>query len=77
MPLLDCPLSNFDLKIFDRWGELIFQTSDPNALGWNGSFRGKKMGPGVFVWLAEFEIEELTGGPRRHFVKKGDLTLAK
>ncbi len=37
------------LTIFDRWGKTIFQTEDPNE-GWDGTQRGKKCTPGMYVW---------------------------
>ncbi len=39
-------------SIFDRWGELVFETSDINAT-WNGEFRGAQMLPGVYVYFLE------------------------
>jgi gliding motility-associated-like protein len=30
----------FELMIFSRWGELVFQTSD-NSIGWDGTFKGQ------------------------------------
>lgn len=45
------------LQLFDRWGNLIFQTNklNPNRdiEGWNGTFQGKEMDPGVYVYKAE------------------------
>jgi gliding motility-associated-like protein len=43
------------LRIYDRWGELIFEKNDfqlnePN-LGWDGTYRGDKV-IGVFTWYA-------------------------
>ena len=37
------------LRIYDRWGNLIFQTTD-HRQGWDGSFRGKRMPSGTFAW---------------------------
>ena len=40
-----------EFKVFDRWGDLVFQNKDfePGLEnGWNGSFRGKKLQAGVF-----------------------------
>jgi gliding motility-associated-like protein len=42
------------LKVFNRWGQIIFErtnfsTDDRNA-GWDGSFKGKKLAPDVFVF---------------------------
>lgn len=58
------------LVIFDRWGEEMFERRNfqPNdeSLGWDGSFRGKPMNPGVYVWAAEIvftdgEVEVMYG----------------
>lgn len=44
-----------ELKIFDRWGELIFETKNiplgDARKGWNGTFKGLKVNPGVYVYL--------------------------
>jgi gliding motility-associated-like protein len=42
-------IQSLTLKIFDRWGELIFQTSSANV-GWDGSYRGQPMNVGVYVY---------------------------
>lgn len=47
-------------RVFSRWGELVFEKNNfpANAqdAGWDGAFRGKPMGQGVFVWQAEIEF---------------------
>ncbi|MBI2968154.1 MAG: gliding motility-associated C-terminal domain-containing protein [Bacteroidetes bacterium] len=49
-------VEQFDFKIFDRWGELIFETDDVNK-GWDGTHykNGKKLEVGVYVWLLTAE----------------------
>jgi gliding motility-associated-like protein len=47
-------------RIFDRWGELLFEAgdfpvNDPNT-GWNGEFKGQDMPAGVYVWYLEVEF---------------------
>ena len=41
-------------RIFDRWGELLFENTDfsPNqaAEGWEGIYRGKPVQPGTYIW---------------------------
>ncbi len=37
-----------DLKIFDRWGNLVFETRDALE-GWNGKFKGRQMEIGVYT----------------------------
>ncbi len=39
----------YQLQIFNRWGEQIFSTSDLYE-GWDGSYRGELVKPGVYVW---------------------------
>jgi|GEM_PF-1380263 gliding motility-associated-like protein len=40
--------------IFNRWGEKVFESSDPD-IGWDGTFRGKPMESGVFVYYLTAE----------------------
>ena len=37
----------FELYIYDRWGELVFESFD-RSTGWDGTFRGKPMDPDVY-----------------------------
>lgn len=64
------------LRIFDRWGDLVFERLNfaPNEfnLGWNGTQRGKKPVPGVFVWYAEVEYADGTAE-----LLKGDVTVLR
>jgi gliding motility-associated-like protein len=57
-------------RIFDRWGEAIFEIENRSATdpktAWDGTFRGKKMPDGVYTWmlnihLAAAETRQLTG----------------
>jgi len=49
-----------ELKIYDRWGELLFENSNFNTddptMGWDGTFRGQTMNPAVFVYHTEIEF---------------------
>ena len=46
-------------RIFDRWGNLVYETSNgtlnDEAIGWDGTYGGKVVPPGTFVWIAELE----------------------
>lgn len=39
-------------KIYNRFGELVFSTTEPGK-GWDGSFNGKPQASATFVWVAE------------------------
>ncbi|MEO1625270.1 MAG: T9SS type B sorting domain-containing protein [Bacteroidota bacterium] len=65
-------------RIFDRWGELMYQTESfvPNNSidtdGWNGTFKGKQMNPGVYVYLIEVTfVDGIT------LLYRGDVTLLR
>lgn len=40
-------------EIYSRWGERVFYTEDAFEL-WDGSFRGKTLNPGVFLYKVRF-----------------------
>lgn len=65
-----------ELKIFDRWGELVFDTKNippsNEGLGWDGTFNGKTVNPGVFVYLAE--VRFIDGEVETY---SGDVTLVR
>ncbi|PKR80044.1 hypothetical protein CW751_11795 [Brumimicrobium salinarum] len=39
----------FEMRVFNRWGELIFVSNDPNG-NWDGSYNNKRVRDGVYVW---------------------------
>ena len=39
-------------RIYNRWGQLLFTTSEKGK-GWDGTFKGSQQDPGTFVWMAE------------------------
>ena len=51
--------SDYKFIIFDRWGELIFQTNDINTK-WDGTVKnsGKIAPEGVYVWVAKYNDEK-------------------
>ncbi len=44
-------IQSFQIRIFDRWGQEVFSSTDPN-IGWNGRYQnvGKQMPPGVYTY---------------------------
>ncbi len=64
------------LRIFDRWGKLMFERFDfqPNngPLGWDGKLDGRPLDPAVFVYWAAVEYFD---GRTEMFM--GDVTLMK
>ena len=47
---------NYRLRIYNRWGELLFESNDANY-GWDGSYGvngAKRVQDGVYIWKIEF-----------------------
>lgn len=53
----DCELNMYNMKIFDRWGELVFETNSIEH-GWDGIFRNQKSAIAVYVYLIEYSFAE-------------------
>lgn len=62
---------DFHMMIFNRWGELIFETFDVK-IGWDGYYRGKLCQQDTYVWKAEATFND-----GRSFGKKGSVTLIR
>jgi gliding motility-associated-like protein len=43
-------LDNFSFLIFNRWGELVYESNDITTVGWDGTYRGNKCQEGVYTW---------------------------
>ena len=62
-------ITELDFKLYDRWGELVFETQD-QSIGWNGYFKGKKVDPAVFVYYMRVVCE---GG--EIYFEEGNITV--
>jgi len=64
------------MRIFNRWGEIVFEkkefaANDPSA-GWNGIFKGKAASPDVYIYTMEILCENNAIIPF-----KGNVTLLR
>jgi len=66
----------FHLLIFDRWGEMLFETTNPLE-GWNGEYRGKLCNPGVYVYYVDVKFADNTEPDDFSDYQKGSLTLIR
>ena len=46
-----------DFRIYNRYGEQVFHTSDP-LIGWDGTFNGAKQGVDVYTWTIRVVFED-------------------
>ncbi len=70
-----CPIENFNLQLFDRWGNQVFQSTDI-ATGWDGTFRGQNVDTNIYVWRISYDTTD-TSGQVVNTVLTGDITLIR
>lgn len=65
-----------EIKVFDRWGNAIWQTTtnclNQPSLGWDGTINGTQIETGVYTFVAEVEI---FSGEKK--LVSGDITWVK
>lgn len=63
-------------KIFNRWGEVVFNKNEATANlatdGWDGTYKGQKLGPDVYVYFLEVICDNNTVIP-----VKGNIAIIK
>lgn len=64
-------ITGYHLSVFNRWGQLVFQSLDP-YLKWDGKFSSSKSTAGTFVWMATF-----TYNTQKNIFRKGTVTIIK
>jgi gliding motility-associated-like protein len=47
-------IESMDLKIFNTWGEFLYQTTAVNGPGWDGTVNGSPVPPGTYVYRGDF-----------------------
>lgn len=54
-PIIYGTVNNYSFKIYNRWGGLVFQTSDPQA-GWDGKIGSIIQGANTYVWSLTYQL---------------------
>jgi gliding motility-associated-like protein len=65
-------VENYELSIYNRWGELVFKTND-FMQGWNGIYNNKLVQLGVY----SFKIEFRNSNDRINQIHTGHITLVR
>jgi gliding motility-associated-like protein len=60
-----------DFIIYDRWGNKVFESKN-QSLGWDGTYLGKPMPTGTYVWYLNALFQDGTVAD-----KKGSVALVR
>lgn len=71
----DCEFTSFEFTIFNRWGELVYETDSvtPVDMGWDGQMNGKVQAVDTYVWVVKYQYTE----DDSVIVERGDVTLLR
>lgn len=72
MVLHTCPENNFSMHIYNRWGQLVYESTDITK-GWDGTYKGKQQESEVYLWFVC--IQSKNGGPDD--CRTGTVTLVR
>ncbi len=67
-------ISRYQMAVFDRWGNQIFQTTDPGQ-GWDGTANGQELPEGVYIYFVEVAYTDDEGSDSAF--QRGDVALLR
>ena len=58
-PFINCDsITNYHFEVFNRWGELVFETLNKEVL-WDGYYKGVKCQTDDYVWILNYQTQSL------------------
>ncbi|WNJ20492.1 gliding motility-associated C-terminal domain-containing protein [Pontibacter sp. G13] len=66
-----CPFLSFRLNIFNAWGGVIFESTDPDQ-SWDGAFQGIPVPEGVYIYRISYQFED-----QPKHMRSGSITLIR
>ncbi|TWV95650.1 gliding motility-associated C-terminal domain-containing protein [Chitinophaga pinensis] len=64
-------VTDFRMSIFGRWGQLVYESSNPEA-GWDGKLRGADLPSGTYIWSVTY-----TDSKKQPMKQQGTVTMFK
>lgn len=59
-PLSQCELDDYELIIFNKWGNIVFQTTDPTA-AWDGQINAQDQMEGMYIYKINYRFKSDKG----------------
>lgn len=56
-PLFECTPVSFEMKIFNRWGKLVYQSKSADE-GWTGKEKNKELPADVYVYYVQVTFQD-------------------
>jgi gliding motility-associated-like protein len=71
-PVFECSPKEYQLKIYDRYGSIVFESNQSNE-GWNGKKRQNELPVGIYMWMIKYQHP----GTKEMIRKTGIVTLLR
>jgi gliding motility-associated-like protein len=72
----NCDPISYHLRIFDRYGRLVFESMDPNE-SWNGEYNARQVKEGVYLWQLQAVYTVPSGSESVRLDEKGSVMLMR
>jgi gliding motility-associated-like protein len=70
-------IADFRIYIYNRWGELVFESADPDT-GWDGTITNGNLAPmGTYAWVMYYESFGTSLQPPQKINRRGTVTLVR
>lgn len=73
VPVITCPVLQYQFKVFNRYGQLMFTTTDAKT-GWDGRFNGQQQDLGTYFYWLKVTFDKPGGNEELY---KGDISLIR
>ncbi len=57
VPCLDAEFTNNNLKVFNRWGDMVYQ-AQPYKNDWAGTYKNVPLPPGTYFYVLQLDVED-------------------
>jgi len=55
-PEAACAFNTFAIKLYDRWGNVFFESEDPN-FSWNGTIKNQDAPSAVYFYVIQYSLQ--------------------
>ncbi len=70
--LISSSVTGFNMQVFNRWGQLMFETHTLDGRGWDGRCNGIEQPQGVYIFVIDINVPE---GRPEHY--RGNVTVIR
>ncbi len=67
-----CDPKDFEMKIFNRWGELMYFSNQMNNF-WDGKYKGEDVKQGIYPWIMKYQRFNIMKNEYEEVIERGEV----